>query len=96
MRIFGEKWTSASADEWTRHDFVASVLATASYFLVGIGTAGVLLLKLWGVVALAAGVLSVVLMYLVIDPKLRAMSETFARRQQEFLDHVEKTTRWEK
>jgi hypothetical protein len=54
-----------------------------------------LLLRVWGFVALVVGFVCVVLMYRVIDPKLRAMSEAFAKRQDEFLKHVDKTTRWE-
>jgi hypothetical protein len=88
-------WTPARADEWTVHDLLAAVLSVAAYTLVAVGTTGALLLQTWGFVALAVGIVCVVLMYLVIDPKLRAMSRAFARRQDEFLRHVDRTTRWE-
>jgi hypothetical protein len=88
-------WTPARADEWTIHDLLASVLSVVAYTLVAVGTAGALLLRTWGFVALVVGVVCVALMYLVIDPKLRAMSRAFARRQDEFLQHVDRTTRWE-
>jgi len=95
MSLFRKEWTPADADEWTIHDLVASVLSVVSYFLVAVGVAGALLLKVWGFVALAAGLVSIVLMFLIIDPKLKAMSRTFAEKQHEFLEHIDKTTRWE-
>jgi small-conductance mechanosensitive channel len=95
MSMPEDHWTSEQADEWTIHDLLAAVLAILSYALTLVGIAGALLLRTWGFVALAAGIASVVLMYLVIDPKLRAMSKAFAQRQDEFLKHVDRTTRWE-
>ncbi|OHB62710.1 MAG: hypothetical protein A2Y77_16080, partial [Planctomycetes bacterium RBG_13_62_9] len=88
-------WTPEQADEWTIHDLLAGVLAMASYTLTAIGVAGALLMRTWGFVALIVGVICIVLMYLIIDPKLRAMSDAFAKRQDEFLKHVDRTTRWE-
>ncbi|UCC64151.1 MAG: hypothetical protein JSU70_01600 [Phycisphaerales bacterium] len=96
MSLFRKQWTPREADEWTVHDFVASVLAMASYVLVAVGVAGALLLRLWGFVALGAGIICIILMYLVIDPKLKAMSEAFAKRQRQYLDDIDKTTRWER
>jgi uncharacterized membrane protein len=90
-----KNWSPDQADEWTIHDLLASILSVLAYMLTAIGTAGALLLRVWGFVALVVGIVCVVLMYRVIDPKLRAMSEAFAKRQDEFLKHVDKTTRWE-
>jgi hypothetical protein len=95
MSLFRQQWTPARADEWTIHDLLACVLSTASYVLIGVGTAGTLLLRLWGFITLALGIVCIVLLYFIIDPKLKAMSDAFAGRQQEFLEHVDKTTRWE-
>ena len=88
-------WSPERADEWTIHDLLAAVLAMISYALTAIGTAGALLLQTWGFIALIVGVICIILMYMVIDPKLRAMSEAFAKRQDEYLKHVNRTTRWE-
>lgn len=96
MSLLEKNWTPGQADEWTMHDLVASVLSVASYLLVAIGSAGALLLRVWGFVALVVGIICVVLMYLVIDPKLRAMSRAFAERQQHYLEQIDKATRWEK
>ncbi len=95
MTLFRNEWKPARADEWTIHDLLAGILAVGSYTLTAIGTAGALLAQWWGFIALAVGVACVVLMYLVIDPKLRAMSKTFAGQQDGYLRHVERTTRWE-
>ena len=62
---------------WTRHDVVAAMLSSACYLLVAIGVAGTLLFKLWGIACLAAAVVCGVLMFRVIDPKLKAMSVAF-------------------
>ena len=95
MKLFQKHWTPNQADEWTIHDLVVSVLAIISYIMICVGTAGALLLRIWGFVALIVGAISAITMYLIIDPKLRAMSDAFAKRQSEFLEHVNKTTRWE-
>jgi len=95
MSLFRKDWSPAEADEWTIHDLLASVLSVVSYFLVAVGVAGALLLKVWGFVALAAGLVSIVLMFLIIDPKLKATSQGFEKKQQKFLEHIDKTTRWE-
>jgi small-conductance mechanosensitive channel len=95
MELLRRDWSPDQADEWTIHDLLAGILSVLAYMLVAIGVAGALLLQAWGFVALVVGIASVVLMYRVIDPKLRAMSEAFAKRQDEFLKHVDKTTRWE-
>ncbi len=95
MELWRKDWSPDQADEWTVHDLLASILSVVAYMLTAIGVAGALLLRAWGFVALIVGIVCVVLMYRVIDPKLRAMSEAFAKRQDEFLKHVDKTTRWE-
>jgi len=48
-----------------------------------------------GWVYLAIGLIATVLMYLVIDPKLRAISDEYEKRQAEFLKHVESVSKWE-
>lgn len=95
MGLLHNDWKPDQADEWGVHDLLACALAVVSYTTIAIGTAGALLLRTWGFVALVVGVISAVLMYVVIDPKLRAMSTAFAERQDEYLRHVERTTRWE-
>jgi len=95
MNIFKKDWTIQQSDEWTVHDFLASVFAVLSYFFVTIGIAGTLLAQTWGYVTLAASLVFAWLMFKVIDPKLKKMSKAFEARQQDYLERLEKRVRWE-
>ena len=48
-----------------------------------------------GFITLGLSVLFTWLTFKVIDPKLRALSESFEKKQAGFLDSVEKHNRWE-
>ena len=95
MNFFKKDWTPNEADEWTIHDLTACVLSAISYFLLAIGTMGALLLQLWGFICLFVAIIIAVVMYFIIDPKLKAISKAFAKKQQEYLEDVERSTRWE-
>ena len=95
MSLFKTDWTPIEAEEWTAHDFWASVLSIFSYLLIAIGVAGTLLLQVWGFVTLIVGVACIFLMLRIIDPKLKAISEEFEQKEAHYLDHLDKTTRWE-
>ncbi len=90
-----KKWDPARAEEWTGHDVWASVFSVFSYLLITVGVAGSLLLRWWGFAALAGGIVCAVLMFLVIDPKLRTISEEFEMKEKEYLGRMEQITRWE-
>ena len=51
--------------------------------------------RLPGFLTLALSVVFTWLTFKVIDPKLRALSDAFDARQEEFLESVEKQNRWE-
>jgi Na+/proline symporter len=88
-------WSPEDADEWTREDWMAIVLSPLSYVALMVGLA-LAILKLWiGVVVLAFGLACAAVMYWVIDPKLRAISAEYEKRQKEYLDGLEKIVRWE-
>ncbi|MCP4659109.1 MAG: hypothetical protein GY856_27180, partial [bacterium] len=93
--LFQREWTPEEADMWTSHDWVAAALSAACYLLIAVGVAGTLLLEVWGFLCLAAGGVCGWLMFRVIDPKLKAMSVAFEKSQAEYLERVERTTRWE-
>jgi len=95
MKLFKKDWTPEESDEWTVHDFVASLFSALSYFLVTIGIAGSLLLQTWGYITLAASLAFAFLMYRVIDPKLRTMSKAYEEKQHGYLEKLEKKVRWE-
>lgn len=95
MSLFKTHWTPIEAEEWTSHDVWASVFSILSYFLVTVGLAGALLLQTWGFVTLAAGIVCILLMFRIIDPKLRAISEDFEKKEAQYLARLDRTTRWE-
>ncbi len=81
--------------EWSWHDLVASLLSIGSYFFVSVGIAGSLLLLHWGYWTLLLGIVCTGLMFVVIDPKLKRLSEVFARKQQGYLDEMGRIQKWE-
>ena len=89
------EWTPESAEQWTREDLIAAALSAASYGLVIVGGTLSLLASVTGYVTLAAGIVLAALMYWVIDPKLRAVSTEYEKKQAQFLDRMESITRWE-
>jgi len=95
MSLFKRNWTAEDADRWTAHDFFACLFGVLAFVLVTLGIAGTLLLQTWGFVTLGLAVLCTWLTFRVIDPKLRALSESFEEKQAGFLDSVEKQNRWE-
>ncbi len=88
-------WTAEEADEWTREDWLAIVVSPLAYMALMIGVA-LTLFKMWsGVVLFILGIALTAIMYWVIDPKLRAVSEGYEKKQKQYLEHLEKIVRWE-
>ncbi len=54
-----------------------------------------MLLQVWGFVALGLAIVFTWLTFKVIDPKLRALSEAFEKKQASFLESMEQSNRWE-
>ena len=95
MSLFRTNWTPAEADEWNRHDFWACVFSVAAYVLIMIGMARAFLLQWDGYVMLVGAAVCMVVMYKIIDPKLRVLSTDFEKKQQAYLDRLERQVRWE-
>jgi hypothetical protein len=93
--LFKKDWSPEEADEWTKHDLVASVFSALTFVFVAVGLSGALLLRAWGFAALILGVGCCWVMYRTIGPKLRAMSIAFEQKQGGYLERVDKSTRWE-
>jgi hypothetical protein len=89
-------WTPQEADNWTKEDWIAIFLSPLAYFLIALGVAGSLLMRLWGLVTLALGVLCIAIMYWVIDPKLKKISSEYEKKQKSYLLELEKQARWER
>jgi Na+/proline symporter len=88
-------WTAAEADEWTREDWLAIILSPLSYMFIMVGLA-LALLKIWiGVGALVFGLVCAAVMYWVIDPKLKAISTEYEKKQKHYLEELDKIMKWE-
>jgi Sodium:solute symporter family len=93
--LFAKDWSPVEADEWTIHDIAASVLSALGYVAIAVGVAGSLLLQWWGFASLVSGIVFILLMFKIIDPKLKAMSVAFEQKEKEYIERAEKATRWE-
>lgn len=88
-------WTAAEADHWTKEDYLTFIISPLVYVLLMIGTALSLLLLWYGFVLLGAGVILFFVMFWIIDPKLKAISEDYEAKQKHYLEDLEKIERWE-
>jgi len=96
MSWIKRRWTAAEADRWTKEDYLTFIISPLIYLLLMIGTALSLLLLWYGFLLLGAGVVLLLFMLWVIDPKLKAISEDYEVKQKQYLEDLEKIARWEK
>ena len=95
MAFIRKEWTAAEADEWTKEDWITIILSPLIYLLLTIGVALAFLLMWEGFALTALGIVLTVVMHKIIDPKLRAISEEYEKKQKEYLAELEAHTRWE-
>ena len=95
MRIIKRKWTPSEAEEWTKEDLYACILSPLVYIAITIGTALSFLLIPIGFVILAIGLILGILMFFIIDPNLKTVSEEYEKKQKSYLENLEKIERWE-
>ncbi len=95
MKLFKKDWTPEEADEWTSHDFWASFLGVLAYILIAVGIIGSFFLQLWGFAAVVLALVLSLVVFFIIDPKLKAMSKSFDKKQAGYLKKMEQTNRWE-
>jgi len=95
MSWIKKHWTPEEADNWTKEDYISFVLSPLIYILIAIGVAFSLLLRWYGWVILGISVILLVIMLKIIDPKLKAVSEDYEEKQKQYLEDLEKITRWE-
>lgn len=95
MALFKRQWTPREADEWTKEDWLAIIISPFSYIFITLGVAMSLFLLPIGFIFLGVGIAITALMFWVIDPKLRAVSESYEKKQREYLKDLEKIQRWE-
>ena len=95
MSWIKKHWTPEEADNWTKEDYISFVLSPLIYVLIAIGVAFSLLLRWYGWVILGTSLVLLVIMVKIIDPKLKAVSEDYEDKQKQYLEELEKITRWE-
>ncbi len=95
MAFFRRTWTPHEADDWTKEDWFAIIISPFSYVLITLGVAMSLFLLPLGFLFLGLGIVLTAAMFWVIDPKLKAISESYERKQREYLRELEKYQRWE-
>lgn len=95
MALIRRTWTAIEADEWTKEDWITIVLSPICYVLLTLGVALSLLLLWYGFVILIVGILLIIAMHWIIDPKLKAISSEYEKKQQTYLYQLEESVRWE-
>lgn len=90
MSFIRRKWTPEEADKWTVEDIIAIIISPFAYAFLMIGVALSLFLFFGGFVILLIGVVLTVIMHWVIDPKLRAISSEYEKKQREYIENLEK------
>lgn len=95
MAWIKKTWTAAEADNWSKEDVIAWILSPLTYILTAVGIAFALLLRWYGFVLLAVDIVLLVVLFRVIDPKLKAISEDYEHKQKKYLEDIEKIARWE-
>jgi hypothetical protein len=86
-------WTAEEADQWTREDWIAIGLSPIVFALLMVGVTKLLLLQTGGFLLTGAAMLGAALIYWVIDPKLRAVSQEYEHQQARYLDDLERRLR---
>jgi Na+/proline symporter len=88
-------WTAEQAEAWSREDWIAVILSPIVYALIIMGVARLLLGLLDGALITLAALAGGVLLYWVIDPKLRAVSVDYEAKQARYLEELERSVRWD-
>lgn len=87
-------WTPEEADAWSREDWKAIVLSPLIMALAMVGAANLALGRFSGVWQWGAATAMGVLMFWIIDPKLRAVSAEYEAQQARYLERLERRMRW--
>ncbi|MEJ2720840.1 MAG: sodium:solute symporter [bacterium] len=93
--LIRRSWTPEQADEWTREDWIAVILSPLVFAALMIGVTELVLLRAGGFWLVLGAILGAVLIYWVIDPKLRAVSSDYEARQARYIEQLEKRMRWQ-
>jgi small-conductance mechanosensitive channel len=95
MSLFRKDWTPAEADDWGINDWIAVIVSPVIYVLILIGGALSMLLIPAGFVLLGIGIVLLVVLLRVIDPKLAAVSRGYEEKQKHYIEELERKVKWE-
>jgi len=87
--------TGKAGREWTTDDLLACVLSALAYFNGLAATALVVMGNLTGWILAVATVFELILMFKIIDPKLKNVSENFEKKQKQYLEELDRIVEWE-
>ena len=87
--------TGKVSREWTTDDLVACVLSALSYFNGLAATTLVLMNNATGWILVVAMVFELILMFRIIDPKLKMVSGSFEKKQKQYLEELDRIVKWE-
>ncbi|MBN2207352.1 MAG: hypothetical protein JW742_08100 [Candidatus Aminicenantes bacterium] len=90
------RWSAAEADGWSKEDVLAWILSPLTYILSAVSILFIALLRWYGFVLLAVDIVLLLVLFRVIDPKLKAISGDYEHKQKKYLEDLEKIARWEK
>lgn len=96
MKFIRRDWKAEDADKWTKEDWIAIVISPIAYATIMVGLALSLLLLKEGFLIFGIGIVLTFILHWVIDPKLRAVSEEYEKKQKEYLERLEKIVKWRK
>lgn len=95
MGFIRRTWTGSEAEEWTKEDTFAVIISPLIYMLVMIGAGLSALLMPAGFIMLGTGIILMILMIRIINPKLTAVSEEYEKKQKQYLAELDKNVKWE-
>ena len=96
MSLINRSWPPAKADEWAKEDWMVIIISPLAYILLIIGTGLSFLLLPIGFITLSIGIVLIILMHWIIDPKLKTISNEYEKKQKKYLMELENKTRWGK
>ena len=96
MSFIKREWTPENADEMHKEDWFAIFFSVISYIALMVVAAMSALLIPAGFVILFIGILSALLMYWIIDPKLRSISAEYEKKDKDYLLKLEEIQKWKK
>ena len=81
--------------EWTTDDLVTCILSALIYFNGLAATVLVLINNATGWILAGLCIIELILMFRIIDPKLKSVSGSFEKKQKQYLEELDRIVKWE-